>query len=735
MAVRFYTSNVAAPYTPTTKQGAWNTNSATSTKHLAPRPSGTAATLTQSEASGTNLYDVLLGRWVSDAAVTAGTLGGNLAFTLGRRESNTAQNAFWHIHLYATTGDSDTPRGTLLADWVGAVEWPTTAAAETVTGVALNPVAVQAGDRLVLEVGYQDQNTSTTSYSGTINYGGAGLVDLVNAATTVTTNPGWIELDTADALFAPPTSAAQDTFSAGTLADPPWTDSYGGADVTAGQARIPCAHTAGTPDWAGIQTPPSYRLDDLYARITPAPVNGATVTCYTALAVTDQAVEGTSLHARIDVVTGLLRLESNVDYFDETAVELTYDPDAHAWLRITRSGSNILWQTSPDAATWTTRRTLAAPSWCNYGGVDVLVESARDGGTNNFAYVDAVNVAVVEVQGAATLGAATSLTAGATRAAIGGATLSASTSLTAAATRTTTAAAALTAGTALAAAAATPDRPAAATLSAATSLTSAATPDRPAGATLSAATQVTAAATPTRPAAAVLAASTALTAAGMATAQAATTLSAATQLDASTAGSTGGSANLTAATALMATVTQTQPAGANLGASAALAAGGTATTTASVALAASTALDAAATPVRPAGAALGAATALTVAATPERPASAALAASSSLAAAGTPIRTAGAQLAAATSLTGTPDDSPAAVLTAGASLAAGATATRAAGATLTARTVIVATAVVPQPAPTIPGRAATGGRTPRGHSRGTTARAGSRTRIARGASR
>jgi hypothetical protein len=38
---------------------------------------------------------------------------------------------------------------------------------------------------------------------------------------------------------------------------------------------------------------------------------------------------------------------------------VTYDATAHRWIMITETGGNVLWRTSPDGSTWTTRRTLA----------------------------------------------------------------------------------------------------------------------------------------------------------------------------------------------------------------------------------------------------------------------------------------------------------------------------------------------------------------------------------------
>jgi hypothetical protein len=415
VATRFYLTNTAAPYTPTTKRGAWDTSSATLARHLGSRPSGTAATTALAETSSTNNFDVLWGRWVSDGATAAGTLSGTVEWIAGVLEANADANSFFHLHIYVTQGDSDTPRGTLLTDSIGATEFPTGTAAGRGEGAkAISSLAISVGDRLVVEIGFQNQNTHTTSRNVTLQYGGTGTTDRV-AGNTTAGNPGWLEFSGTDGLFGALTSTVQDTFSAGSLADPPWGESYGGATVSGGEAVVPCAHTAGVPDYAGIQTDAVYRFDEVRAKITPASANGATVTAYTALAITDPAVEGTSLHVRIDAVAGQLRLESNVDYFDGSATVLTYSGTDHLHARLRRSGGNVLFETSPDDSTWTTRRTLTEPAWVRYGGLNILGEAARDGGTNNTASFDNINTvggSNVDGAAAANLGALAATAAG-----------------------------------------------------------------------------------------------------------------------------------------------------------------------------------------------------------------------------------------------------------------------------------------------------------------------------------
>lgn len=201
MAQRFYLNDDAPGRSPAVAKGAWDdiTNQP-NIGGLETTQSGVAATLGVAETSVTNNWDVLLATFVSPA------LGGNVAFkttdtvkaVLGVLESNAAANMFTHIHIWVSAGNTDTVRGTLLQDSIGSTEWGTTAAGLK-TGLLnlANNVNALAGDFIVVEVGYQAQNTVSTSFTGTLNFGATTpTVDLTNGDTSVVAHPSWIEFST-----------------------------------------------------------------------------------------------------------------------------------------------------------------------------------------------------------------------------------------------------------------------------------------------------------------------------------------------------------------------------------------------------------------------------------------------------------------------------------------------------------------------------------------------------------
>lgn len=226
-------------------------------------------------------------------------------------------------------------------------------------------------------------------------------------------------------------TALVDNFNAGTLG-PEWGNSYGGTAVVGGRARVPC-----TTAYAGCQTGYAWTLAGagFFVQVPTVPaVSTATVEAYAAVMV-QGVVEGTRVGFSINAVTGQIRFASEVDYWDDDAVVLTYDPVAHLFLRLTEDGTNLLWDTSPDGTTWTNRRTLATPTWIDTD-IDVCaldMSAHRDAGTADVAEFDLFNTLSngAVYTGTATGSAQSAATATGVRTAVGTATGSAETAATA----------------------------------------------------------------------------------------------------------------------------------------------------------------------------------------------------------------------------------------------------------------------------------------------------------------
>jgi MSHA biogenesis protein MshQ len=193
---RFYVQNAAADVDPGTERGAWNNTSGYIARKLARTKSGAVNSRSSTESVSTADYDVLLLKLVSEPIPTAQNVAGTLTWALGARESDVAMDAHWHLHVYVLRG-ADTLVGTLYSNYTeaaGTNEWSTTAQGWGPTGtLVLTPRAIQANDRIVIEVGYVARNTATTSYTGTLWYGGTGGDLTVGGDETTLT--GWFEFN------------------------------------------------------------------------------------------------------------------------------------------------------------------------------------------------------------------------------------------------------------------------------------------------------------------------------------------------------------------------------------------------------------------------------------------------------------------------------------------------------------------------------------------------------------
>lgn len=242
----------------------------------------------------------------------------------------------------------------------------------------------------------------------------------------------------------PSLSTLTDNFNDGTIgAD--WGNSYGGTYESGGVAHVPC-----TTGFAGLQTAYAWTFAgaSFFVKVPSVPAASTATEAYCGVLVNGDA-SGTRLGFTIKAVGNLLRMQSDSGYFDAAAVEITYDPVAHAFLRLREDGTNVYWDTSPDGSTWTNRRTLASPAWIA-AAVDSCaldLSAHRDAGTNDEATYDLFNTlsngAVIDA--AADLTADSTLGAAAVLSAHAAADLSSDTELTAAPTLSAHAAADLTA--------------------------------------------------------------------------------------------------------------------------------------------------------------------------------------------------------------------------------------------------------------------------------------------------
>ncbi|CUW31771.1 hypothetical protein [Streptomyces reticuli] len=264
----------------------------------------------------------------------------------------------------------------------------------------------------------------------------------------------------------PSLSTLVDNFNDGVIG-PDWGDSYGGANETGGQARVPCV--AG--GFASYQTGASWSFAGatvfLKLAAVPAASGGSDVSCN--MHVTSPTA-GASIGFHYNAVTGMLRIESNIGFWDDNAIEIAYSSTTHRWLRLREDAGTVYWDTSPDGTTWTNRRTATTPAWVVDAAEQCRLDlwAHRDTGTTDYAAYDNVNTLADGAvwTGTADLTATTALTAAPAVSAHAVSDLAADSTLAAAPTLSARAAADLTAEAALVADAASSPIPEVAAMSA-----------------------------------------------------------------------------------------------------------------------------------------------------------------------------------------------------------------------------------------------------------------------------
>jgi hypothetical protein len=316
VALRLYLTNDTAPYVPPTIRGTWSDKALTGANYLARRKTGVSTTAVKAETSNLATWAVLLRRFISDPVNNPDTLQGTFTLIAGWLEANAAANMVTRVHMYVTVGSTDVVRGTLTALALdGTTEFPTVGFAAGAMGQKLtgtcSSVAVQVGDRVVLEIGYKAANTVTTSYAGTLYYGGTAS-DLGENDRNATTRPGWVEFAHTsfhDAFDIPFRSGS--TVTAVGVTQQAWDPSkvktatttttlgatvtqlqgYKVARTTTGPVRPPGRPPVGTPETGAVTTGSTKRDGGTVAQLTKpgTPGSATRVASTDALSTTDRA--------------------------------------------------------------------------------------------------------------------------------------------------------------------------------------------------------------------------------------------------------------------------------------------------------------------------------------------------------------------------------------------------------------------------------------------------------------
>ncbi|MFF1348514.1 LamG domain-containing protein [Streptomyces sp. NPDC058322] len=182
-----------------------------------------------------------------------------------------------------------------------------------------------------------------------------------------------------------PLSMLSDDFDDGIVDPVLWSASYGGVSEVNGRAHIPLDPGSS----ASFQSARTWVLagSQIAVKVAKLPAaNGSSAAA--ARFMVNAITSGTRVGFTYNALTGSLRCVSEVGFSDAAGVTLTYSGIDHLWLRLRELSGLLLWETSPDGATWTVRRSLATPAWVTSQQVVVDLPASRTGGTTDYAEWD-----------------------------------------------------------------------------------------------------------------------------------------------------------------------------------------------------------------------------------------------------------------------------------------------------------------------------------------------------------
>lgn len=195
MARRFYLpSSGAAPVSPA-YGSAWEQTSAATRGPLVTAVTNTAfADFTDTETNSSNTWDVLHRQFISAGFPGPGTISGTISCEVFGRESSTGRDFNPAMVVRVVSNDGSTEVGVLLSTQLAA-EWGNSNASRHFNAITVSSLAVSAGDRLVVELGFRATNTDTTSGTDTMRFGDpTANSDLPANTNTSTENRTWVEL-------------------------------------------------------------------------------------------------------------------------------------------------------------------------------------------------------------------------------------------------------------------------------------------------------------------------------------------------------------------------------------------------------------------------------------------------------------------------------------------------------------------------------------------------------------
>lgn len=210
---KFYLPSAGTPDVSPTPHSGWGVIGSAQLRPMSSTLTGTPATSVPVAETSASIIDILLAQFVSEPSCAAKTISGTFSLVCALRESGIGQaDMYQQARLSVWSSDGMTHRGDLYSGQTVNVVSATTSdpnaelnfsATHTriLVDILMNPVAAEAGDRIVFEHGVRSCNTSATSRNAQAVYRDNAASDFALMDSLTTNLNPWIELS--DDPFAP----------------------------------------------------------------------------------------------------------------------------------------------------------------------------------------------------------------------------------------------------------------------------------------------------------------------------------------------------------------------------------------------------------------------------------------------------------------------------------------------------------------------------------------------------
>lgn len=399
MSKRFYLQNgYGTPFT-VGFDASWNKSAGAATYYLstARDNSGMATTAIAQLTLGPNL--IALRQFISAPLDKDQTISGTIKGQVRAIENNSALNATIAVGIRVVSRDGSVVRGTLLgvtaSDDTSATP-PEMAVALTNRrfqdasenfSITLSSLDCKEGDRIVVEVGYRENNTTTnTTQTGGMSFGDDSATDLPENSTTTTANNPWIEFSQ-DITFKSWSNFKDDFRSLNTTTN--WFDWSGGTiSIVSGQLNI--LNNAADTNYHGLDSLDRYQLagESIFCQVVNA--GNQALASLEMYPFTYQQTPG--YNTLFFVISGntvfCIQKAAGVQ---TTVFSVAYNSAVHKWFRLRESGGTTYWDYSTNGTDWTNFFNEANPFTIDNGFVTISFGTFASEASPTTAIVDNFN--------------------------------------------------------------------------------------------------------------------------------------------------------------------------------------------------------------------------------------------------------------------------------------------------------------------------------------------------------